>query len=203
MSRDALQVLIRSVDILCPAVSDRLDESVLNIVGRRVRLLANYGAGTDHIDLEAARRAGIMVSNTPDVLTEATAELALTLMLMVARRTSEGERELRSGRWSGWRPTHMMGTSLQGRTLGLVECGRIARALARMAVAAFGMTIVYHARRPAGDFEGAFVADLDTLLARANVVSLHCPGCLALGRPSESAGLVDQMARASIGRCDR
>jgi lactate dehydrogenase-like 2-hydroxyacid dehydrogenase len=146
-----------------------------------VRLIGNFGVGYNHIDMAAARQAGILVSNTPDVLTETTAELAILLLLMVTRRAGEGERELRAGRWSGWRPTHLMGRSLAGKRLGLVGFGRIAQATARKAHAAFGMQIAYHGRRratPAIEQEtGAeYFASLDALLAVSDVVSLHCPG---------------------------
>ena len=128
LSKAELQSAMRNFDVLCPTVSDRLDADVLGTPGARVRLIANYGAGVDHIDLAAARRAGVAVSNTPDVLTDATADLALLLMLMASRRASEGERELRGGWWSGWRPTHMLGRSLSGRLLGVVGFGRIGQA---------------------------------------------------------------------------
>lgn len=149
--------------------------------GATVRLIANYGVGYDHIDLAAARRAGILVTNTPDVLTKATADLAILLMLMVSRRAGEGERELRSGRWTGWRPTHLTGRSLDGKLLGLVGFGRIAQATAVMARQAFGMQIAYHSRKRAAHAQdlpedAVYHPLLDTLLADADVVSLHCPG---------------------------
>lgn len=156
LDRAALKSVMQNFDALCPTVTDRIDAQVIKTPDTTVRLIANYGAGTDHISLEAAARAGLSVTNTPDVLTEATAELAILLMLMVSRRAGEGERELRSGTWTGWRPTHMLGQSLVGRTLGLVGFGRIARATARRAQAAFGMKILYHARREAAEpFPGA------------------------------------------------
>ena len=168
-------------DILCPTVSDRLDASILSVPGARVKLIANYGAGVDHIDLAAAQAAGLPVTNTPDVLTESTAEIAILRMLMVSRRASEGERELRDGRWQGWRPTHLMGRSLAGKTLGLVGFGRIGQATALRAARAFGMKIAYFGpRRAAPEVEAAtgarFVASLDRLAAEADVLSLHCRG---------------------------
>jgi lactate dehydrogenase-like 2-hydroxyacid dehydrogenase len=168
-------------DILCPTVSDRLDASILSVSDRRVKLIANYGAGVDHIDLDAARAAGIPVSNTPEVLTEATAEIAILLMLMASRRASEGERELRDGRWEGWRPTHLMGQRLAGKTLGLVGFGRIGQATAIRAAKAFDMEIAYHGRRRAAPEAEAvtaarFVASLEQLAAEADVLSLHCRG---------------------------
>jgi len=166
-------------DAICPTVSDAITAHVLMTPGARVRLLSNFGVGTNHIDLDAARQAGLAVSNTPDVLTDATAELALLLILMTTRRAGQGERELRSGGWSGWRPTHMLGQSLTGKTLGLVGFGRIARATAHRARAALGMRIAYFSRHPAAaDTHGALQAQylpLDELLGSADVVSLHCP----------------------------
>ena len=180
-------------DVLCPTVSDRITADILARPDRVVRLLCNYGAGTDHIDLDACRRLGIVVTNTPDVLTEATAELAILLMLMVARRASEGERELRSGGWGGWRPTHMIGMQLADKTLGLVGFGRIAQATARKALG-LGMRIAYYSRRPAdGDIERALrarrVPDLAALLESADVVSLHVPGGAATERLIDTAAL--------------
>ncbi len=127
-------------------------------------------------DLDAAREGGIAVTNTPDVLTDATADIAMTLILMATRRAGEGERELRGGGWTGWRPTHLLGRSLRGKILGLVGYGRIARAVAERAKA-FGMEIVVHSRSRADDVpEAAYHASLDSLLRIADVVSLHAPG---------------------------
>jgi lactate dehydrogenase-like 2-hydroxyacid dehydrogenase len=170
---------MKNFDALCPTVTDSIDAEILGVPGARVRLIANFGAGYEHIDLAAARAAGLIVTNTPDVLTEATAELTMLLMLMVSRRAGEGERELRAGRWSGWRPTHLMGMSLSGKTLGLVGFGRIGRMVARLARQWLGMHITYHSSRAHYDDAGVqaeFLPSLGTLLARADVVSLHCPG---------------------------
>jgi len=164
-------------DALCPTVSDKVPAEVLSTPGARVRIIANYGAGYEHIDLDAARAAGLVVTNTPDVLTDATAELALLLMLMAARRAGEGERELRAGDWTGWRPTHLLGQSLAGKTLGLVGYGRIARATAERARAALGMRIAYHSRRRAEDEGNAVYCDtLESLAGASDVLSLHTPG---------------------------
>ena len=147
---------------------------------RRAGLVANFGVGFNNIDIEAAKARGIAVSNTPDVLTDATADLAMTLLLMVARRTGEGERHLRGGQWTGWRPTHMLGTHVTGKTLGLVGMGRIARAVAQRAHHGFGMRIIYHdpfppppdvARRSGAEPR----ADAREVLREADFVSLHCP----------------------------
>jgi lactate dehydrogenase-like 2-hydroxyacid dehydrogenase len=181
MSADALRAAMRDHDAVCPTVTDRIDESVLATPGRRVQLIGNFGVGFNHIDVEAAKRLGIRVSNTPDVLTETTADLAILLMLMTTRRAGEGERELRAGRWSGWRPTHLMGQSLEGKLLGLIGFGRIAQATARKAQAAFGMHIAYNSRRRAApDVEqqthALFIDSVDELVATCDVISLHCPG---------------------------
>jgi lactate dehydrogenase-like 2-hydroxyacid dehydrogenase len=181
LSADALKAAMREYDALCPTVTDCIDAAVLGVDGRRVRLIGNFGVGFNHIDVAAARQHGIQVSNTPDVLTESTAELAILLLLMATRRAGEGERELREGRWTGWRPTHLMGQGLAGKQLGLVGFGRIAQATARKAHAAFGMRIAYHGRRraaPAAEQEtGArYMDSLDQLLATSDAISLHCPG---------------------------
>ena len=167
-------------DVICPSVCDRIDGAVL-AGGDRVRLLANFGVGYDHIDVGAAKARGVAVTNTPGVLTDATADIALTLLLMSARRAGEGERELRAGRWDGWRPIHMLGASLNGKTLGLVGFGRIGIATARRARHGFSMNIAYYARREAEaavaeELEATFYPDLAGLLAASDFVSLHVPG---------------------------
>lgn len=177
MSVERLRMAMGAYDALCPTVSDRVTAEVLAAPDARVKIIANYGAGYEHIDLAAAKAAGVVVTNTPDVLTDATAELAVLLMLMTSRRAGEGERELRAGQWIGWRPTHLLGRSLAGKTLGLVGYGRIARATARRARAALGMEIAYYSRRRVVDEEGATYHDtLEGLAAAADVLSLHTPG---------------------------
>jgi len=171
--RAALEAAMRDYDAICPTITDRFDADILAIPNRRARILANFGAGVDHVDLRAAAAQGIAVTNTPDALTDATADIAILLMLMAARRAGEGERELRAGRWTGWRPTHMMGQTLTGKTLGLVGHGRIARATGHRA-GAFGMRVLHHSRRPSG--EPGHVASLEALAAEADVLSLHVPG---------------------------
>ena len=172
----ALAAAMRDYDAVCPTVTDRLPQDVVAVEGRRARIIANYGAGFEHIDLDAARVAGITVTNTPDVLTDATADIAMMLILMATRRASEGECELRAGKWSGWRPTHLLGTSLGGKTLGLIGYGRIARATADRA-RAFGMNVIYHSRNRADDMPGeAYRVTPAALAADADVVSLHAPG---------------------------
>ena len=182
LGADALADALKTQDAVCPTVSDVLDAAVLECSrGGAAKILGNYGVGVNHIDLEAARGLGLVVTNTPDVLTDATAELAILLMLMAARRAGEGERELRGGRWIGWRPTHMVGAQVTGKTLGVIGFGRIGQAAARKAHHGLGMRILYHSRRRAdpqveAETNAVFCETLDELLAEADVVSLHMPG---------------------------
>jgi len=197
LDETALIAAMREYDVLCPTITDRLHAGILATEGRRVRLIANYGAGFEHIDRAAAQAAGIVVTNTPDVLTDATADLAMTLMLMVSRRVGEGERELRAGDWTGWRPTHLLGSSLRGKTLGLVGFGRIAQAVAERAYCGFGMRIVYCARRP-GDMdasarvEARYEPNLGAMAAGCDIVSLHVPG------GAETRGMIDAAVLARM-----
>jgi len=177
---EALRAALGAADALLCTVTDRLTAELLATEPLRARILANYGVGFNHIDIAAARARGLVVTNTPDVLTEDTADDALLLMLMVARRAGEGERELRAGRWTGWRPTHLLGTKVSGKTLGLVGMGRIARALAQRAGRGLGMRILFHdpVAPPAGLVKSLGAAPrehLDDLLTEADFVSLHCP----------------------------
>ncbi|MDF0487153.1 D-glycerate dehydrogenase [Sphingomonas sp. H39-1-10] len=180
LDADELRAALTDFDAVVPTITDRLDAAVIATEGRRARMLANYGAGVDHIDLAAARAAGIAVSNTPGALTEATAELAILLMLMAARRAGEGEREVRAGTWTGWRPTHLVGQSLAGRTLGLIGFGRIAQRTAARA-RGLGMEIRYFSRSAAApEIEASLaatrVASAEALFETADVISLHIPG---------------------------
>jgi lactate dehydrogenase-like 2-hydroxyacid dehydrogenase len=180
LTKAELSAAMTQYDALCPTVSDQISGDVIGTKNSRVKLVANFGVGFNHIDIAAAKSAGIQVSNTPDVLTDATADLAFSLMLSVARRTSEGERELRRGAWTGWRPTHMMGAQVTGKTLGLVGFGRIAQALAKKAHFGFDMNIVVFNRSTVSSallahYGAQQVADLDTLLQVSDFVSLHCP----------------------------
>ena len=181
MDRQALAQALRGFDAVCPTVTDVLDAEVLEEGKGAVRVLGNFGVGVNHIDLDACRRLGVAVTNTPDVLTDATAEIAVLLLLMAARRAGEGERHLRGGRWTGWRPTHMMGAQVTGKTLGLIGFGRIAQAVARKAHHGLGMRILYYSRRAAApgieaECGSERCEDLDDLLSRSDFVSLHCPG---------------------------
>ncbi|MBT2134429.1 D-glycerate dehydrogenase [Croceibacterium sp. LX-88] len=196
LSQAELARAMNEFDVLCPTVSDKIDAAVFDN-GCRVRLIANYGVGFDHIDLAAAKAEGIAVTNTPGVLTDATADIALTLLLMAARRAGEGERELRDGRWSGWRPTHLIGSALKGKVLGLVGMGRIAVATARRAKHGFGMRVAYYGRREcepeiARELEAEFFPDLHALLGASDFVSLHVPG------GAETTNLIDAKALAAM-----
>ena len=169
-----LEDAIRRCDVLAPTVGDRINSRLIAEAGESLRLIANFGAGTDHIDLVAARARGIAVTNTPDVLTEDTADLVMALILMAPRRLGEGERILRAGRWRGWGPTDQLGASLTGMALGIVGLGRIGRAVARRA-RAFGMIVHYHNRRPVEGEEARYWPDLDAMLREMDVVSLNAP----------------------------
>ena len=177
---DDLQQALRQADAVLTTVTDKVTADVLSAEPRRARLVANFGVGFNNIDIEAAKARGISVSNTPDVLTDATADLAMTLLLMTARRAGEGERQLRSGGWTGWRPTHMLATQVTGKTLGLVGMGRIARAVAHRAHHGFGMKVVFHDPYPPTPEQARALgaeqrATLDEVLREADFVSLHCP----------------------------
>ena len=196
LSRPELVAALADCDILLPTITDRLGAEMLR-PGARVKLIANFGAGVEHIDLDAARAAGIIVTNTPDALTETTAELALTLMLMSARRAGEGERLIRSGGWTGWGPSALMGQGLTGKLLGLVGYGRIARSTAARA-RAFGMRIAYFSRSQVADPGDAVRFDSLTALAEAaDVLSLHVPGGDAT-RHMIDAALLKKMKPTSI-----
>lgn len=175
-----LGAALREADGILCTVSDRFTEDVLKVHPRRARILANFGVGYNNIDVAAAKAAGLVVTNTPGVLTETTADLAMALILAVARRIGEGERELRAGRWTGWRPTNMMGAEVHGRTLGIVGLGRIGRAVARRAHHGFGMRVLAATRSPLSPGEAAEagvsgLVTLDELLPAVDFVSLHCP----------------------------
>ncbi|MFN9215990.1 MAG: 2-hydroxyacid dehydrogenase [Gemmatimonadota bacterium] len=179
LGRDGLVRALREADAVVCTVTDRLSADVLGAGGLRAKALVNVGVGFNHLDLAAARAAGLVVTNTPDVLTDATADCAMTLMLAVMRRAGEGERELRAGRWAGWRPTHLMGAQVTGKTVGIVGFGRIGRAMAERCHGGFRMPVLWFdpaipaGAEPAGPWTR--VGTLDELLAQADVVSLHCP----------------------------
>jgi glyoxylate reductase len=172
---------IAKFDAVLPTVTDKICSRVLDVPRAQTKILANYGVGFNHIDVSAAAERGIAITNTPDVLSECTADLAMTLMLMVARRAGDGERELRSGDWSGWRPTHLIGTKVSGKTLGIVGFGRIGQQMARRAHHGFGMDILVYNRSPIAPdvlarYNARQVDTLEALLPACDFVSLHCPG---------------------------
>jgi lactate dehydrogenase-like 2-hydroxyacid dehydrogenase len=198
MTADALKEAMRTADAIMTCVADRVTADIINVSNRHVKLIANYGVGFNNIDIAAAKTAGVLVSNTPEVLTEATADLAMTLLLMTARRAGEGERHLRNGQWTGWRPTHMMGTMVTGKTLGLVGFGRIARAVTKKAHDGFGMKVVFHDPLVKDGALGAEPrATLDEVLRESDFVSLHCPA-LPETRHLMNAQRFGQMKKSAI-----
>lgn len=179
MDRASLMQAMAEADVLVPTVTDRIDEEVLAASGPNLKLIASFGTGVDHIDLRAARARGLTVTNTPGVLTDDTADMTMALILAVSRRLVEGERLIRSGDWTGWSPTFMLGHRLKGKRLGIVGMGRIGRALARRA-RGFGLSIHYHNRRRVREsveqeLEATYWDSLDQMLARTDVVSVNCP----------------------------
>jgi glyoxylate reductase len=179
MDANAMKAALARAGILVPTVTDRLPAEIIAAAGPQLKLIANFGVGFNHIDVKAASSRGIAVTNTPGVLTDATADIAMTLMLMVTRRAPEGERILQEGRFTGWCPTWLMGVGLRGRKLGIVGMGRIGEAMAERS-RAFGMEIHYHNRkRAAPEVEGKLAAtywpDLDAMLPEMDIVSINCP----------------------------
>jgi glyoxylate reductase len=170
---------VKTADVLVPTVTDRIDSRVLSQAGPRLKLIASFGTGVDHIDLDSARQRGITVTNTPGVLTEDTADMTMALVLATARRMGEGERIVRAGKWTGWSPTSMLGTRLLGKRMGIVGMGRIGQALARRA-RGFGLAIHYHNRKRVHaeierELEATYWESLDQMLARMDIVSVNCP----------------------------
>ena len=152
LTADELRAALRDYDVVMPTLGDRFQADVFaDVPAPRCRLLANFGVGYNHIDVDAARAAGVAVSNTPGAVTDATADIALSLILMTARRLGEGERILRAGKWVGWGPTQMLGTHVSGKSVGIIGMGRIGKAIARRCQAGFGMEVVFHNRSPIAD----------------------------------------------------
>tara|TARA_R110001606_G_scaffold10816_9_gene46713 strand:+ start:12124 stop:13122 length:999 start_codon:yes stop_codon:yes gene_type:complete len=178
-SRDDLIAAMADCDVLVPTVTDHIDAEMIANAPDRLRLIASFGAGVDHIDLAAARAKKILVTNTPGVFTEDTADMTMALILSAPRRLSDGEKLMRSGQWEGWKPSGMLGHCIGGKKLGIIGMGRIGQAVARRA-SGFGLSIVYHNRRqlpPAVEesLRASFVADLDELVRECDIISLHCP----------------------------
>ena len=179
MTTAQLSAAVREVDVLVPTVTDRIDAAVLADASRKLRLIANYGTGVDHIDLAAAAKRGITVTNTPDVLTEDTADMTIALILAVSRRLAEGERVLRAGEWKGWSPTWMLGQRISGKRLGIIGMGRIGSAVARRG-RGFGLSVHYHNRHRVSpqmeaELEATYWESLDQMLARMDIISINCP----------------------------
>ena len=179
MSRAELVEAVKSCDVLVPTVTDRIDAALLAHADERLKLIANYGTGVDNIDVEAAYKRGITVTNTPGVLTEDTADMTMALILAVSRRLAEGERLARSGDWSGWSPTSMLGHRIWGKRLGIVGMGRIGQAVARRAKA-FGLQVHYHNRRRVAEatereLDATYWDSLDQMIARMDIISVNCP----------------------------
>jgi len=179
LSQDQLIEAAQQADVLVPTLTDNIDARVLSQAGENLKLIANFGTGTDHIDVSAAQDHGITVTNTPGVLTEDTADFTMALILAVLRRMSEGTRVLRGGQWKGWAPTAMLGHRATGKRLGIVGMGRIGQAVARRA-RAFGMSIHYHNRNKVlpeveEELEATYWQSLDQMLARMDIVSVNCP----------------------------
>ena len=175
-----------TADVLVPTVTDRIDAEVIAAAGDQLKLIASFGTGVDHIDLAAAKARGIMVTNTPGVLTEDTADVAMALMLAVPRRIAEGDKVARSGDWTGWAPTGMLGHRINGKRLGIVGMGRIGTAVARRA-RGFGLSIHYHNRKPVhpeteAELEATYWESLDQMLGRVDIVSVNCPHTPATNR---------------------
>jgi lactate dehydrogenase-like 2-hydroxyacid dehydrogenase len=176
-----LGLALRDYDAVLPTVSDRLPVALFEAAPLRTRILGNFGVGFNHIDIAAARARGIAVTNTPGVLTDCTADIAMLLLLTVARRGGEGERQVRSGNWVGWSPTHLVGTKVTGKTVGIIGFGRIGRAFAQRCHFGFGMDVVFYNRSAIDPHEAArYGAEqlhtVEDVLAISDFVSLHCPG---------------------------
>ncbi|WP_353229079.1 D-glycerate dehydrogenase [Novosphingobium sp.] len=226
LSRDELVAAVADADVLVPTVTDSIDADLIAALPPRLRLIANFGAGVDHIDLAAARAKKIMVTNTPGVFTDDTADMTLALILSVTRKLNYGGRILRSGQWQGWAPSTMLGHRVGGRVLGIVGMGRIGQAVAHRA-RAFGLTILYHNRQRVPEaletmLGARFEPDLDALLAATDILTLHCPATpethhlidarrIALMRPGafiintargtivEEAAMIDALVSGHLG----
>ena len=179
MTKSELIEAVKEADVLVPTITDRIDAAILSQAGPDLKLIANFGTGVDHIDLASARQRSIIVTNTPGVLTEDTADMTMALILAVPRRLAEGERLMRAGHWHGWSPTFMLGHRIWGKRLGVIGMGRIGQEVARRAKA-FGMSIHYHSRKRVhpeleAELEATYWESLDQMLARMDVITVHCP----------------------------
>ncbi|SIS49724.1 Lactate dehydrogenase [Roseivivax lentus] len=197
LDTDQMRAALADYDAVCPTVTDALPADLFE-GSPRAWIIGNFGVGYNHIDVAAAKAAGIAVSNTPGVLTDCTADIALTLMLMIARRAGEGERMVRAGAWHGWTPTQLIGTKLSGKTLGIVGMGRIGIATARRAQHGFGMKVVYYNRSEVAaerlqGLDATRLPSIDAVCEAADMVSLHLPG------GGENSGMIDAARLDLIG----
>ena len=182
MSVEELKDALRNADAVCPTVSDfQITSEILDVEDRKCRILGNFGVGFNNIDTDAAKAAGVVVTNTPGVLTDCTADIAMTLLLMVARRAGEGERLVRNKKWDGWRPTHMLATKVTGKKLGFIGFGRIAQAVAHKAHFGFGMEISFYDPYPPSEevikkFNATQYDSIEEVIRDVDFVTLHCPG---------------------------
>ncbi|TNM66551.1 2-hydroxyacid dehydrogenase [Aliirhizobium smilacinae] len=225
-SREELAAALASVDVLVPTIADKIDAELLSAAGPQMKLIAGFSNGTDHIDVDAAAEKGITVTNTPNVLTEDTADMTMALILAVNRRLAEGSRILTDnpGEWGGWSPTWMLGRRIWGKRIGIIGMGRIGTAVARRAKA-FGLAIHYHNRKPVNqatesELEATYWDSLDQMLARVDIVSVNCPSTpgtfhlvsarrLALMQPTAiivntaRGDIIDEMAMIKLLREDK
>ena len=178
-TQEQLIQAVKTADVLVPTVTDSLNASVIEQAGSQLRLIASFGTGVDHIDVKAAREKGITVTNTPGVLSEDTADVAMSLILAVPRRIVQGDTKVRSGQWDGWSPTGMLGHRINGKRLGIIGMGSIGQAIARRAKA-FGMSIHYHNRKAVHpsietELEATYWATIEQMLPRVDIISINCP----------------------------
>ena len=190
LSRDALIAAMADCDVLVPTVTDDIDAAMINAAPDRLQMIANFGNGVDHIDLAAARAKGIIVTNTPGVLTDDTADMTMALIIAVPRRLAEGEKLIRSGQWKGWSPSGMLGHRIGGKRLGIIGMGRIGQAVALRA-APFGLSVAYHNRHRLPESvekatHATWVESIDELLSTSDFVSIHCP------LNDETRGMIDE-----------
>ena len=191
LSESELIEAMKSYDALLPTVTDPITDKIISTPDKKVQIIGNFGVGFNNIDIDSAKNNNIVVTNTPEVLTDCTADIAMLLMLGVARRGSEGEFHVRKNEWSGWRPTHMMGTKVTGKTLGLIGMGRIAQAMARKSHFGFDMNIIFFDpyfdnKEVIKKFNAIKLDTIDEVLSQADFVSLHCPST------KETKGLINK-----------